>query len=429
MKKRNVESIVFLVLLFIGIIAGCGKKEETGNQLPKCHITYPSDGQEIVKGETVNILADASDSDGSITEVGFFIDNSKKGSFQDAPYHYNWETGNDTLGHHSIKVIASDNNGGNTQDEISVVLISGGGCIAPEAAFSANPTEGEAPLTVAFTDMSTNNPISWHWDFGDGSSGTQQNTTHIYNDEGNYTVQLIVSNGNCADTLTVSGYITVINAGCPDTVTDIDGNKYATTQIGSQCWMAENLKTTKYKNGTAIPYVAGDDNWVSLTSGAYVWPDNNISFKDSYGALYNGYAVFDPNGLCPEGWHIPTSDDWDALVTTIGGIYQGGKLKSCRQVNTPMGGDCNTNEHPRWEDGYTTWGYYGTDNYGFAGLPAGYRNYYTGVLYAPGNNEYWWSTKMVGDHVRTPALNFSLNEFILTTTGMTNGNSVRCIKD
>ncbi|MDZ7743914.1 MAG: FISUMP domain-containing protein [Bacteroidota bacterium] len=103
---------------------------------------------------------------------------------------------------------------------------------------------------------------------------------------------------------------------CPGTptVTDIDGNVYNTVLIGNQCWMKENLKTTTYRNGTEIPNVTDANAWQILTTGAYVWYDNDISWKDSYGALYNWYTTIDPNGLCPAGWHVPTNDEWTDLT-------------------------------------------------------------------------------------------------------------------
>ncbi len=175
------------------------------------------------------------------------------------------------------------------------------------------------------------------------------------------------------------------------TLTDIDGNVYNTVQIGNQCWMKENLKTTTYQNGTPIPNVTDDDTWADLTTGAYVWYDNDITWKDSYGALYNWYATVDANGLCPEGWHVPTHDEWTDLTDFIGGTSSphGNELKSCRQVNSPLGGECNTSEHPRWE--YYNSSIYGTDKYGFSGLPGGGRNG-SGAFNGVGSNGHWWSS-------------------------------------
>lgn len=161
---------------------------------------------------------------------------------------------------------------------------------------------------------------------------------------------------------------------CPGapTVADIDGNLYNTVQIINHCWMAENLITTTYDNGTPIPNVTDGSSWQALTTGAYVWYDNEIIWKDQYGAMYNWYAGHSPNGLCPEGWHVPTYDDWTSFVVHIGGEESphGNELKSCRQMNSPLLGECNTSDHPRWDQNDTN---YGNDKYGFSGLPGGFR--------------------------------------------------------
>ena len=111
--------------------------------------------------------------------------------------------------------------------------------------------------------------------------------------------------------------------------------------------MKENLKTTTYRNGTAIPNVTDENAWINLTTGAYVWYDNNISWKDLYGALYNWFATVDTNGLCPTGWHVPTDYEWTSLTDFIGGTGEphGNELKSCRQDNSPLGGGCNQASH------------------------------------------------------------------------------------
>lgn len=217
---------------------------------------------------------------------------------------------------------------------------------------------------------------------------------------------------------------------CPGTpsITDIDGNLYNTVLIGSQCWMAENLKTTTYKNGTAIPNVTDANAWSSLTTGAYVWWDNDISWKGPYGALYNWYAVVDPNRLCLTGWHIPSDDEWTALTDFIGGTSppNGGKLKSCHQVNSPLGGDCNTADHPRWEEHYI---YYGTDDFGFSGLPGGYREF-MGTFTNFGYSGNWWSaTGYSPTNALNRSLGFSSGEVYRIGYSKGYGFSVRCIRD
>lgn len=168
-------------------------------------------------------------------------------------------------------------------------------------------------------------------------------------------------------------------------VTDIEGNVYNTVRIGTQCWMKENLKTTTYKDGTPIPNVP-DTSWSYITEGAYVWYDNNISWRYAYGALYNWYACVDTNGLCPEGWHVPSDDDWEILHSFQ--YLSGDELKSCRQVNYWYHGMCNTSVHPRWEENNLHHGY---DNYGFTGLPGGTR-FADGTFQQLGYYSYWWTS-------------------------------------
>ena len=96
------------------------------------------------------------------------------------------------------------------------------------------------------------------------------------------------------------------------TVKDADGNKYNTVKIGNQVWMVENLKTTKYNDGTEILNVTSDTQWANLTTGAYCNYDNLESNAEIYGRLYNWYAV-NTGKLAPAGWHVPTDDDWIIL--------------------------------------------------------------------------------------------------------------------
>ena len=216
---------------------------------------------------------------------------------------------------------------------------------------------------------------------------------------------------------------------CPGTptVTDIEGSTYNTVQIGAQCWMKENLKTTTYQNGTPIPNVTDADAWYNLTTGAYVWYENDISWKDSYGALYNWYATVDANGLCPTGWHIPTTDEWTALTDFIGGTNSpyGNELKSCRQVNSPQGGGCNTTEHPRWNE----IGENGTDDYGFSGLPGGGRSS-SGIFGGIVNHGIWWSSSEHSSiYARSRILSYNSSYIHMGSNYKQDGFSVRCLRD
>ena len=168
------------------------------------------------------------------------------------------------------------------------------------------------------------------------------------------------------------------------TVTDFDGNTYQTVKIGNQWWMAENLKVTHYRNGDAIPNITDNTEWKNLTSGAYCNYDNDDSYISTYGSLYNWYAVNDRRNIAPEGWHVPTDDEWKQLEMYLGmsqsqadgagwrGTDEGGKMKETGTVhwNSPNTGAANEN--------------------GFSALPAGYRSYY-GNFDNVGSLAYFWS--------------------------------------
>ncbi len=100
-------------------------------------------------------------------------------------------------------------------------------------------------------------------------------------------------------------------------VADVEGNLYSTVTIGTQVWMAENLRTTKLNDNTPIPNVTGDTDWINLSTPAYCWLRNEIQYKDVYGALYNWYTVSTGN-LCPTGWHVPTDEEYKILELSLG---------------------------------------------------------------------------------------------------------------
>ncbi len=178
-----------------------------------------------------------------------------------------------------------------------------------------------------------------------------------------------------------------------DPVTDVDGNTYRTVIIGKQEWMAGNLKTTTYRNGKPIDY-PGDNKlaWRDNTVGAYAWYNNNKANGEAYGALYNWHAATSPDGLCPIGWRVPDHEDWLYLTQYVG-EQMGNKLKSRRQVGTPLGGEYDTMEHPRWETFSTN---YGTDQFGFNALPGGNRHA-SGTFVTKGANALFWSSSEVSE--------------------------------
>ncbi|MBL7904004.1 MAG: hypothetical protein JNL22_03180 [Bacteroidales bacterium] len=213
---------------------------------------------------------------------------------------------------------------------------------------------------------------------------------------------------------------------------DIDGNIYKTVIIGSQNWMAENLKTTRYKNGTNIIYPGSDNtSWLYDTTGAFAWYNNDISWKDSYGALYNFCAVKNSSGLCPSGWHVPSDEEWTQLTDFItGGTTTGGsQLKSCRQENSPLGIPCNTNEHPRWDFCYLSFSIYNTNDYSFSALPGGARSPF-GDYIGHGNSCVWWTSSYSGTYSAWEReVNCGENGVYLRSNHQGHGFSVRCVEN
>jgi uncharacterized protein (TIGR02145 family) len=314
----------------------------------------------------------------------------------------------------------------------------------PVAAFSASPNSGTAPLTVNFTDQSTNNPTTWLWEFGDGTTSTQQNPSKTYQNADSYNVKLTATNAHGSNSHTKSSYITVITGGgggtgqpCPDmpAFTDPrDGQTYNTVQIGSQCWTKENLKY--------LPAVVGPGTGSETVPYYYVYDYNgtNVSAAkatanfQNYGALYNWPAALT---ACPSGWHLPSDGEWTQLTNYLEAQGfpndfsnpngAGNALKSCRQINSPIGGDCNTTMHPRWESYGTNHGF---DEFGFSALPGGYRNASGSFGYVCYNGYWWSSTEYSSAYAWYRLMGYSNGRVYRSYGGsMANGVSVRCLRD
>jgi uncharacterized protein (TIGR02145 family) len=210
------------------------------------------------------------------------------------------------------------------------------------------------------------------------------------------------------------------------TIKDIDGNEYKTVKIGMQIWMAENLKTTKYNDGSDIALVTDDKKWQEFTP-AYCWYNNNeTANKESYGALYNWYAV-NTNKLCPTGWHVPTKEElWYHLFDYLSNNGFGkpntrnelGKSLAATQGWTPdsiagnIGFDQTSN-----------------NSSGFNGLPIGYR-YLNGEFGSTGQAGQWWSSSDYNTFMATGVVIYDNNSSAFPASrSKRDGLSVRCLKD
>ncbi len=208
------------------------------------------------------------------------------------------------------------------------------------------------------------------------------------------------------------------------TVTDYNGNTYYTLNANGKEWMASNLKTKHFHNvpNDEIPYVSSAEPWSDQFSSALTWYDNgtldSATMVDNYGLLYNWFAVADSRNLCPTGWHVPTQEEWNDLITYLGGDQvAGAKLRSTRT---------EPDDHPRWNlDNIEA-----SDEIGFSAYPAGQRYEIDGSYYDFGNNGmFWTSSELDTDYswmyyLSTWDVVITLNQY-----NKRSGFSVRCVRD
>lgn len=205
---------------------------------------------------------------------------------------------------------------------------------------------------------------------------------------------------------------------CGTAIQDVEGNSYGTVAIGDQCWMKENLNTSKYSDGTSIP------NPGVFTQGeqpGWWYYDYAETFGGTYGKLYNGYAMESDAGLCPEGWHIPTMEDWRELFASLGDtLVAGGKMKSTGVLwDAPNAGASNSS--------------------GFTALPGGYASSFDGYCFDEGAQANFWSSTTVVAEAGTSGvflpypvvvkLTYNTSRVETFLGGYPAGYSCRCVMD
>jgi len=199
------------------------------------------------------------------------------------------------------------------------------------------------------------------------------------------------------------------------TVTDQDGNTYKTIVIGTQTWMAENLRTIKYRNGDSIPEITENAVWSNLKTGAYCNYNNSntVEMIATYGRLYNWYTVSDSRDISPLGWHVPTNDEWTTLITYLGGETLAiKKLKEKGKVHWSLNTEGSNNSS------------------GFTALPGGRRS---GMYFmSMGDVGYWWSSTEDDSKISAwyRSLSIQPDEAVAPYIWFKeDGFSVRCVKD
>jgi uncharacterized protein (TIGR02145 family) len=201
------------------------------------------------------------------------------------------------------------------------------------------------------------------------------------------------------------------------TMTDQEGNVYKTIVIGTQEWMAENLNTSIYRNGDAIPTNLDNAAWQSTTSGAWAYYNNDASYACPYGKLYNWYTCVDARQLCPTGWHVPTDAEWIVLTNYLDGeSVAGGKMKTTGTIEAATGLWYSPNVEA-------------TNSSGFSGAPGGLR-ILNGEYGNIGYFGYWWSSSELDSfNAWNHLLDFSFGTAFRNFYNRRKGFSVRCLRD
>ncbi len=268
----------------------------------------------------------------------------------------------------------------------------------PDATVHYSLTEGSVQYNERVTG--SNGEVNNSWTLGP-TVGTQTLTITAFKADG---------------TTHLTGSPLIVNATAEagnetGTLTDYDGNVYQTVKIGTQEWMAENLKVTKYPDGTAIPLVTNNTDWVNLgdndTDDAYCYYNNESTSQ--YGAIYSYAAA---NDACPDGWHLPSDEEWTDLTTYI--TNDGHLDTEGTALKSTTGWYINGN---------------GTDNYGFSALPGGWRYAVNGKFLSAVNYGYWWSSTEYSGSTTALARFLTGAKVIRGYGNKSEGMSVRCAKD
>ncbi len=257
----------------------------------------------------------------------------------------------------------------------------------------------EVRFYVDGTDVSSSSNFSYNYDWYTSDEST-----------GSHTLKVTAIDNSGEQTTDEIGIFITDRRGT-GIITDIEDNTYNTVTIGTQEWMAENLKTTHYPNGKAILLVTDNTVWANLRDNdadkAYCYYENSLNNRETYGALYTYAAAKD---ACPTGWHLPTDEEWATLENFV---HNDGYLSNALKATTGWSGERK-----------------GTDNYGFSALPAGRRTSDDGAFEEAGNNACWWSNTEIGSSY---TYNREIRSFIAnlyrSTTDMSLGVSVRCVRD
>jgi uncharacterized protein (TIGR02145 family) len=305
---------------------------------------------------------------------------------------------------------------------VPVVLTSGAAYVGREWATLKGSVNGEKQMTTVIFQYDTStayaNSVSPSPDTTSGNTSINFSallTNLTPNTKYHYRINAVsvggdVNGGDASFTTTdTTGIVINFNPDLSyDSIYDFEGNKYRTIQIGEQTWMAENLRSLKFNDGTDIPFVPDAYKWSILTTPGYTWYDSD---SVGYGALYNWYTV-ETGILCPAGWHVPADEEWTVLTDYLGGKSDaGGKLKETGTIH------------------WFTPNFEATNESGFTALPAGYRSY-GGYFRGISDSGLWWSsTEWSSSGAWYRAVNYNYASVDRSNSMKSSGGTVRCLKD
>jgi uncharacterized protein (TIGR02145 family) len=207
--------------------------------------------------------------------------------------------------------------------------------------------------------------------------------------------------------------LVIILANCTDDNSTNPDDTIESVKIGAQTWMKKNLDVDHYRNGDPIPQVTDSTVWENLKTGAWCYYNNDSTLGKIYGKLYNWYAVNDPRGLAPEGWHVPSDSEWVVLFDYLGG-------------DTLAGGKMKVTDTAYWAPP----NYGATNESGFSALPGGWRGADNTAFFDLGAFGYWWSATARDDiYVIYWFLSYSSSVARSSSHAKIDGFSVRCVRD
>lgn len=415
----------FTVLFFALFLFSCQEK----NISPTCMITSPDHGTIFKKGEVVSVLVEANDEDGLITEVGILLNKNPLDIKSSSPYEFTVNTENLELGKHEISAYAIDDGGFSTSTflnfhieifvaEIQVdslinvsessatirgsVTDSGGGEIIKQGicwATSENPTTADSVKLITGSSLEMETEIS----------GLLPNTLYYFrffaeNESGiSYSENTAAKTGFLMETFQDSR----------------DGLGYKSVKIGELTWMAENLKYLPNVKQPTQGSISSDVKYVygQIACGCLGKAKANENYK-IYGALYNYVSA---NEVCPEGWRLPSDDEWQSLANLISTNNQG--------YQNTEGSFENVGKHLKsaelWNESET-----GIDDYGFSALPGGFRDSESLSFLGLTNEAYFWTASAQSDSTAwAQTIKADDSSLYKQEFAKSNGFSVRCVKD